>query len=338
MNQSLKSLFVRFLCLGIIGISLNAHALYTDRLEVPEFDWSEGLEELNPELTLYYQEATDYYSPELYSCSASHNNDQKQMIRDHISKAHIKVPGQADQLVDSCREAQAGQECFEHKSLSYKTARKWLFGHLHLNQAETGELSVLDVYCGHSYTAQDFNTGDKTPGLNEIPWHEVVNTEHTWPQSRFNKEKYGKDIQKGDLHHLFPTANRMNSTRGNLQFAEVDVTSSSQVTVRGLDCEMNRKGTIKAIEGMPELTAGDRNLYYEPPSAHKGNVARALFYFSVRYEMPIAPAEEAYLRKWHEEDPVDYDEALRNQLIFQIQGNRNPFIDFPHLVDVVDDF
>lgn len=57
----------------------------------------------------------------------------------------------------------------------------------------------------------------------------------------------------------------------------------------------------------------------------KGNVACALFYFAVRYETTISPEEEASLRRWHNDDPVDQEEMDRNNGIEKIQGNRNPF-------------
>ena len=49
-------------------------------------------------------------------------------------------------------------------------------------------------------------------------------------------------------------------------------------------------------------------------------------------------AEEVFLKQWHRDDPVDQDEIRRNEKIYQIQGNRNPFIDDPELVDQIDNF
>lgn len=38
---------------------------------------------------------------------------------------------------------------------------------------------------------------------------------------------------------------------------------------------------------------------------------------------------------WHNQDPVDYYETYRNEQIQKIQGNYNPFIDNPWLVDLI---
>jgi endonuclease I len=77
---------------------------------------------------------------------------------------------------------------------------------------------------------------------------------------------------------------------------------------------------------------------FEPPTVHKGRVARALFYFSVRYDIPLDPEEEAYLKKWNAEQPVDQEEITRNEEIYKAQGNRNPFIDYPELASLIADF
>ena len=77
---------------------------------------------------------------------------------------------------------------------------------------------------------------------------------------------------------------------------------------------------------------------FEPPQQHKGNVARALFYFSTKYKLAIDPNEEAVLRKWASEDPVDVEEMHRNDEIEKAQHSRNPFIDFSELINNISDF
>ena len=80
------------------------------------------------------------------------------------------------------------------------------------------------------------------------------------------------------------------------------------------------------------------NPVFEPRDQHKGDVARALFYYAVIYRQDIPSYEEDVLRRWHDDDPVNDAERRRNQSIFNVQGSRNPFVDFPSLVDRVDDF
>jgi hypothetical protein len=195
--------------------------------------------------------------------------------------------------------------------LGYKKgAKKELFGETDLHQDSDG-FYVKDVYC-------NIIVRNKV-GPNKIPKNNVINVEHTWPQSKGSK----REPARGDLHHLFPANSRANSTRGNHPFGEVlgeDVAHN---------CIDSQKGKIiSPTTGKITGTHG-----YQPPLEHRGNVARAMFYVSAVYNYDIPAIEEYYLRKWHKEDPVDLQEMLRNDAIEKAQGNRNPFIDFPSLVD-----
>lgn len=202
-----------------------------------------------------------------------------------------------------------------HKSFSYSEARKILFNEVHLAEDARG-FYIPGVYCQKKH----YPFGGAHPG-NRLPNHTVFNTEHTWPQSKFTR-RFPKHIQKSDLHHLYPTFSRINSERGNLPYAEVS-------PLRPLSCVDSQLGSA--------LSTGEGR-YFEPPAEHRGNVARAMFYFSIRYRTNIDSIQENYLRRWHEEDPVDQDEKRRNEFIFKRQQNRNPFIDSPELVDQIDDF
>lgn len=82
----------------------------------------------------------------------------------------------------------------------------------------------------------------------------------------------------------------------------------------------------------------DGIVVFEPRDDHKGDVARAMFYMSVRYWWVIPDEMEAALRDWHTLDPPDDDERARNDRIQEAQGNRNPFVDRPEAVDEIDDF
>jgi deoxyribonuclease-1 len=200
-----------------------------------------------------------------------------------------------------------------HKAVGYNPAKKYLFGQLHLAQNAQGYY-VKDLYCDIEFT--------KGIGPGNLPDQSQLNTEHTWPQSKFTKA-FPNDLQKSDLHHLFPTDSKANSTRGNFPFAEVTENQNLK------NCPASRSG--------PSTISGGKT-FFEPPLSHKGNVARALFYFSVRYKMPIDADQEEFLRRWSQLDPVDDAEMTRNNAIEKLQGNRNPFIDHPEYVDAIGDF
>lgn len=210
--------------------------------------------------------------------------------------------------------ADASEKSFN--PLGYKRgAKPALFGYVDLKKDQDGYF-VEDVYCRKVIRT--------SVGPNRIPNNNTMNTEHTWPQSKGSK----REPFRGDLHHLFPTDSRANSKRGNHIFGEVD---RGESPYHG--CSASKYGSVKGVDGERTGVRG-----YQPPEEHRGNVARALFYSSVFYGKKITPLEEFYLKKWHKEDPVDAEEKRRNDLIEEVQGNRNPFIDYPELVERISDF
>lgn len=184
-----------------------------------------------------------------------------------------------------------------HQSLGYSKARKVIFEKI---DNEDGE-----VCCVYST--------DHCLRTRSMPSHKIMNVEHTWPQSQG-----ATGTAKSDLHHLFPTQSRLNSTRSNFPFCEV-----VQVKFEGDGSKMghNSKGTI----------------CFEPPEDHKGDTARAMFYFAIRYNFNLSRDQEEVLKKWHRQDPVDAKELARHESIVRHQRNQNLFVVNPELVDLIND-
>lgn len=261
-----------------------------------------------------------YYGQEFYNDlkSGVQNENLITRLKQVLRSYHIRQNGRPDQIAKDCQ-GQGNGACYAHTSVGYDKARVFLMGGFYLVKRSDG-YAVKEVYCDKEYGRSEFGKKQQ-PGPNQIPANDVVNVEHTWPQSRFSG-RHPKDVQKADLHHLYPTDSELNSIRGNHNFGEV-VRDKQQ-----LKCNSGARYGTDSKSG--------RDIF-EPPQAHKGNVARALFYFAIRYDMQIDPIEEAYLRKWHKEDPVDDEELRRQEEIYKVQGNRNPFIDFPDLADRIQD-
>lgn len=158
------------------------------------------------------------------------------------------------------------------------------------------------------YTPLECRTQNKSRGFN-------LNIEHTWPQSKGAKFFPAQ----GDMHHLYVTSKESNSMRANYPFC---IVWESEWSKQG-----SRFGFNEDLEDC-----------FEPVDTHKGNVARAMFYFSVRYKKPITQKQETLFRAWNKLDPVDEIERLRNIKIEQLQGNRNPFIDDESLVESIASF
>ncbi len=258
-------------------------------------------------------EKNAYYGEEFYQklSSGVGNDDLVYEIKKVLRSYHRSTGDGFDEILDRC----SGKGCYAQGSLGYDGARTFLLGSFYLVE-DGNEYGVKDVYCDR--VRKGIGAG---PG--RIPNHQHVNTEHTWPQSRFSG-KFDKGFQKSDMHHLFPTDSQMNSTRGSFEFGEVEHETQD------LNCNSG------ARFGRP--VGGKGSLVFEPPPQHKGNTARSLFYFSLRYDLPISANEESFLRKWSQEDPVDEEEMLRNDEIYKLQGNRNPFIDVPGLEERIHNF
>ena len=144
------------------------------------------------------------------------------------------------------------------------------------------------------------------------------NREHVWPKSRGNY--FGNSLAGADIHHIRPTIISVNSTRGNLKLGNI---SGSKTEVK-----YNSKGTGCYIGGG----------YFEPSDEIKGDVARIIFYVSVRYGYSITASGVADLDDlllWNAMDPVSIEEKNRNEYAYSIQGNRNPFIDHSFLADYI---
>lgn len=259
-----------------------------------------------------------YYGDEFYSSLGNGTTDEDMLlvIKKVLRSYHAPHSGGLDELVNSC-DGRPG--CYSHRPVGYDMARVILLGGFYLvNHGNT--YGIRDVYCDRERLSNEF--GSNPPAPKSIPDNTVLNTEHTWPQSRFSG-RFGKDFQKSDMHHLFPTDSELNAIHGNHIFGEVTR------DLKNLKCN----GVARYGYG-----TGGKQEVFEPPRGHRGNVARALFYFSTRYDLPISSQEEQVLRKWNTEDLVDEEEVRRNNEIFKSQGNRNPFVDYPELVERISDF
>ena len=155
------------------------------------------------------------------------------------------------------------------------------------------------------------------------------NREHVWPQSQ-SGGLYGTTGAGADLHHIRPTYNKDNSTRGNLPYGEVPEPTKT-VYVNG-----DSSGEVIAHIG----PIGGQTAF-EPDDSYKGDIARIIAYMVTHYESMydivgnVMVGEYDTLVKWNNLDPVDAVEINRNNVAFQAQGNRNPYIDCPDLINII---
>ena len=160
------------------------------------------------------------------------------------------------------------------------------------------------------------------------------NREHSFPRSWFG----GKiEPMNSDIMHIVPTDGYVNNRRGNYPFGE---TNGEEYKSEG-DFSKLGKSTISGYSGT----------VFEPNDEYKGDFARIYFYMATCYEDKIAgwdremlahnkyPAYTDWalnmLLRWAAEDPVSQKEIDRNNAVYAIQGNRNPYVDYPGLEQYV---
>ena len=245
-----------------------------------------------------------YYGQDFYN-----GKPTKDSISVILNSAHSTSNGKFDTIGSDC----TGPNCYRHTSVGYDGARNNLFGKIYILSDAQGTF-IKDVYCGKNIY---FKSAEESSGM-----HTTVNIEHTWPQSKFST-RYEKGTQKSDMHHLFLTDSVANSDRGNHEFGDLSGVANE---IHAQNCNISALGRAH----------GD--LVFMPPVPHRGNVARALFYFATHYQLTISPEQEEVLRIWHKADPVDALEISRHEMISNIQKVRNPFVDHPALVDQISNF
>jgi endonuclease I len=205
--------------------------------------------------------------------------------------------------------------------LSYATARGKMY-----NYADNYNNLVTCVYSGYQETVPYSTTNTSTGVVNRI------NCEHTVPQSWFNEVVR----MRSDMHHLFPTYDTWNNLRGSDPFAEIP-DAQTQTWMRLLVSQ----ATIPTAN-IAEWSE-DTNTQFEPREDHKGNLARAVFYFYTMHAGQSALVATGHgdinsvanintLYAWHLADPVDAREIERNRRVAVSQGNYNPYIEYPATV------
>jgi endonuclease I len=164
---------------------------------------------------------------------------------------------------------------------------------------------------------------------------DCYNREHSFPKSWWGGGTSSSDTMYTDLFHIVPTDGYVNNQRSSYPFGEIGTASwtSTNGSKRGTSNYGGYTGTV-----------------FEPIDSFKGDFARAYFYMATRYLSKFdswAPNTDMLdgsgfstwalnlLLDWHHQDTVSQKEINRNDSIYAIQGNRNPFIDHPEWVDSI---
>lgn len=182
---------------------------------------------------------------------------------------------------------------------------------------------IWDMYTHIEFTLYD---DQQTTGSDMSACY---NREHSWPKSWANNTY----PMYTDIFHLYPVQALANSYRNNNPYGEVG--TATYTSPNGSKLGSARTGL------------GYTGTVFEPIDAYKGDLARTYFYMTTRYytedsdwgssgmsdKCELQPWAIEMLLNWHALDPVSQKELGRNEAVYAIQGNRNPFIDDPDFAD-----
>lgn len=221
-------------------------------------------------------------------------------------------------------------------------------------------LIIWDMYSDISR----YSIYSKLHGNGKVEGEKGFQREHSMPKSWFNPKDRNsngsltyKDVKPmySDIVHVIPTDGTVNNKRSNNAYGEI--TDSAKVdwqSAYGFSKQSKKGGC--GTSGWAEYL-GDKAKtarVFEPNDEYKGDLARIYFYMATCYEdsigtwtsdmldaertdgyQPFAQWAFDMLMRWAKEDPVSQKEIDRNEACYQLQGNRNPFVDYPGLEDYI---
>lgn len=192
---------------------------------------------------------------------------------------------------------------------------------------------IWDMYSNCSFTLSTNQCGTYNSEC------DCYNREHTTPASWFSDAS----PMYTDLFNVYPTDGWVNSVRSNYPYGEVGLTDETSVN-----------GSKRGNSDFPGYTG----IVFEPVDEYKGDFARTVMYMATRYSDNLAswisansndteveiiyestngltPYAISLFLSWSRMDPVSAKETTRNDAVYGIQSNRNPFIDFPGLEEYI---
>lgn len=207
------------------------------------------------------------------------------------------------------------------------------------------EADVLDYGSGNNHTWEGFYQTDRRDDNSVIDRYSYeefyfssvnsavsgMNIEHSFPKSWWGGSK---NQAYQDLYNLMPCEQKINSSKSNYPMGKVT--------------------TVKTTNGCTNIGTGEKGYsLWEPANEWKGDFARGYMYMATAYQDLTWSGTQALqileqdtyptLQKWAytlyimwaKADPVDELELTRNDAVSTIQGNRNPYVDFPNLMEYV---
>ena len=189
---------------------------------------------------------------------------------------------------------------------------------------------IWDMYSNCSFTLSTNQCGTYSAEC------DCYNREHSVPKSWWGGTT---TTQYSDIIHLVPTDGYVNNRRSNYPFGEVGTVEYT-----------SDNGSLLGTSDF----AGYSGKVFEPIDEYKGDFARIYFYIATRYAgtcdswtsgdgavvftsggLSLTSYAANLFLAWSRQDPVSAKEIARNDAVYSVQNNRNPFIDFPGLEEYI---
>lgn len=193
---------------------------------------------------------------------------------------------------------------------------------------------VIDMYSANVRYFPD-------PNPNFAAFGSTIQIEHSLPKSWWKCDIDHPDCPAKDLNQLYPADGSINASKNDDPLGVVTGTPTKDNGVSKIGPGSSYTGYIGPV--------------FEPADQYKGDFARSYFYMATAYEhyavkwdtskpenmldnntYPVfKPGAIELLLQWHRQDPVSEKERTRVEKVFAIQHNRNPFIDYPELIEYI---
>lgn len=163
-----------------------------------------------------------------------------------------------------------------------------------------------------------------------------MNIEHSVPKSWWGDTyPYSVDCSF-DLHHLTPSDESANMAKSNYILGEVSSTSFENGVIKVGTTYINKR-SVNAFEPADEYKGDFARMYMYVVTCYQDYTWRSAG--TTMFQSNTYPTFTDYSRdlllKWHRQDPVSQKETNRNNAVYEAQGNRNPFIDYPELAEYI---
>lgn len=357
-NKIKISFTTLIILLLIVGISFGAYYVYTNYIvkdsSTSEIDLPTLPDDYNEPLVSEYVTYNKQFN--IQKDSPFYQSDKDDILNYYLT-GNIDFSKQKDELKSSLFELLKKDQIkvnYDGSNSRFGMSKTWANYCLVDRNLKTSPLTKQEVDSNkwNMYVNLDIlYQSDDLLFYDKVGSDSKLDREHIWAKSYgFNgaDDKYKKLFAGTDLHNLRGADSAGNQTGHNNRL------------FNDLNHDLPTTSVCIGRDGKSKTYYNDT--YFEPLDEDKGDIARSCFYMAVRYsqyyedspalvlndtairipgtletiDTKDKPAEYGVLStllKWNKLDPVDEFEKSRNNFVYNLQNNRNPFIDFPQLAE-----